>query len=273
VNLKPIRTFLVAADITNSLAGQWAFVTGSSGGIGAAIARELAASGANVILHGHRHLDNAEKLAQELRTFSVAVDIVAADLADAKERDRVAEKAWSIAPIDVVVNSAGADVLTGEAADWPFPQKLSALWEVDVQATIALSRALGTRMKDRGAGSIINIGWSQSESGMAGESGEYFGAVKSAVAAFTKSLAKSLAPQVRVNCLAPGWIQTKWGEAASEYWQNRAKSESMLQRWGQPEDVARVVRFLVSLDGAFINGQVINVDGGFAGSFDDRGWS
>jgi 3-oxoacyl-[acyl-carrier protein] reductase len=171
------------------------------------------------------------------------------------------------------VNTAGVDVLTGDAAQLPFEQKLAALWQVDVEATICLSRGIGQRMKDRGQGSIVNIGWSQVDTGMAGESGEYFGAVKGAVTAFTKSLAKSLAPHVRVNCVAPGWIQTAWGSTASEYWQDRARRESLLSRWGQPEDVARVVRFLASDEAGFVNGQVINVDGGFAGASDDRHWS
>jgi 3-oxoacyl-[acyl-carrier protein] reductase len=218
-------------------------------------------------------MDNAEKLAAELRKFSVSVEILAADLADDAARDALVEKAWAVSPLDVLVNTAGADVLTGDAANWQFPQKLSALWQVDVQATIHLSRAIGQRMRDRGTGNIVNVGWSQTETGMAGESGEYFGAVKGAVVAFSASLAKSLAPQVRVNCVAPGWIQTKWGDTASDYWQERAKSESLLNRWGQPEDVARVVRFLASEDAAFVNGQVICADGGFAGSADDRDWN
>lgn len=261
------------ANIKESLSGQWALITGSTGGIGSAIAREFAAAGTNIILHGSRHMDNAENLAAELRKFSISVEILAADLADENARKVLTEKAWAISALDVLVNTAGADVLTGEAANWPFEQKLAALWQVDVQATIHLSRALGQRMRNRGAGTIVNIGWSQTETGMAGESAEYFGAAKGAVAAFTKSLAKSLAPEVRVNCVAPGWIQTKWGDTASEYWQNRAKSESLLNRWGQPEDVARVVRFLASEEASFVNGQVIHIDGGFAGSADDGHWS
>jgi 3-oxoacyl-[acyl-carrier protein] reductase len=97
---------------------------------------------------------------------------------------------------------------------------------------------------------------------MAGDSGEMFAATKGAVMAFTRSLAKSLAPEVRVNCVAPGWIKTAWGDDASEYWQNRAVKESLLARWGTPDDVARAVRFLVSPDAAFITGEVVRVSGG-----------
>ena len=98
---------------------------------------------------------------------------------------------------------------------------------------------------------------------MAGESGEMFAAVKGAVMAFTRSLAQSLAPQVRVNCLAPGWIKTSWGERASDYWQGRAERQSLVGRWGTPEDVAKSAVFLASPGAEFINGQVIPVNGGF----------
>ena len=103
---------------------------------------------------------------------------------------------------------------------------------------------------------------------MGGDSGEMFGAVKGAVMAFTRSLAKSLAPDVRVNCVAPGWIKTAWGSEASGYWQQRGVRESLLQRWGTSEDVARVVRFLVSPRSDFINGQIIHVNGGFKPSLE-----
>jgi 3-oxoacyl-[acyl-carrier protein] reductase len=119
-------------------------------------------------------------------------------------------------------------------------------------------------------GAIINIGWDQAAHGMAGESGEMFGAIKGAIMAFSRSLAQSLAPRVRVNCVAPGWIRTAWGETASEYWQTRAQQESLRGRWGEPLDVARAVRFLASPESDFITGQVIDVNGGFRYSKDAR---
>jgi len=135
-------------------------------------------------------------------------------------------------------------------------------------ATIRLSRLVGQRMVAAGGDRppvILNMGWDQADVGMAGDSGEMFAAVKGAVIAFTRSLAKSLAPKVRVNCLAPGWIKTAWGEQASAAWQERARAESLLQRWGTPEDVARVARFLASPAAAFVNGQVVSINGGFCG--------
>ena len=190
--------------------------------------------------------------------------MVVADLSDAGAQDEFVRAAWRWRQVDVWINNAGADVLTGDMADWPFEKKLESLWRMDVVATLRLSRAVGNLMRERGHGVIVNMGWDQAETGMAGDSGEFFAATKGAVMAATRSLAKSLAPEVRVNCLAPGWIQTEWGEKASAEWQERARRESLLQRWGTPEDVARAACFLASPAAEFVNGQIISVNGGRA---------
>jgi 3-oxoacyl-[acyl-carrier protein] reductase len=106
------------------------------------------------------------------------------------------------------------------------------------------------------------MGWDQAESGMEGDSGELFAATKSAIMAFSRSLALSLAPTVRVNCLAPGWIRTTWGEGASSRWQERVLRETPLARWGRPEDVAAVARWLASPAASFLTGQTIRINGG-----------
>jgi len=156
----------------------------------------------------------------------------------------------------------GADTLTGEAAKWPFERKLQELWAVDVRATMVLSRLSGARMKSQGRGVIVTMGWDQAETGMTGDSGQLFGAIKGAVMAFTKSLAVSLAPEVRVNCLVPGWIRTAWGEQASLAWQERVLAETPLGRWGTPEDVAQAARWLVSPAARFVTGQIVRINGG-----------
>ena len=239
-------------------------MTGSSTGIGRATALQLAADGASVLVHARRSREAAEATAAAIRAAGGVAEVRLADLADAAARDRFADEAWSWrGGVDIWVNNAGVDVLTGDAKTWTFDEKLAALWQVDVAATMALGRDIGRRMQARGAGTIINIGWDQAEHGMAGDSGEMFAAVKGAVMAFTKSLAHSLAPQVRVNCVAPGWIRTEWGDAAGDYWQQRAVAESLLARWGAPEDVARAVAWLASPAADFITGHVLPVNGGF----------
>jgi 3-oxoacyl-[acyl-carrier protein] reductase len=92
---------------------------------------------------------------------------------------------------------------------------------------------------------------------------EIFATAKGAVMAFTRSLAQSLAPEVRVNCIAPGWIKTAWGEVADEAWQKRAETESLMHRWGTPEDVAQAVRYLVDPTSSFITAQTLTINGGF----------
>jgi 3-oxoacyl-[acyl-carrier protein] reductase len=193
--------------------------------------------------------------------------VVLADVGTEAGRRELIDAAWRWrSDINLWVNNAGADVLTGEAARWSFAEKLQTLWRVDVEGTLHLSRDVAVRMKTAhtaAAHSIINVGWDQAEQGMAGDSGEMFAATKGAIMAFSRSLAQSLAPDVRVNCLALGWIKTQWGEGASQSWQDRAQKECLLARWGAPEDVGGVVAFLASPAGSFINGQVIAVNGGF----------
>lgn len=247
-----------------TLRGSAAVVTGASSGIGRAIALELAGAGADVLVHARANRQAAEATADEVRALGREAEVVLADLADPEQHEGLVRRAWAWRPgVDIWINNAGADVLTGAAARWSFDEKLERLWRVDVAATIGLARLAGARMKAAGRGAILNLGWDGAQRGMAGPSGELFAAAKGAVMAFTRGLAQSLAPQVRVNCLAPGWIKTAWGEQASDEWQDRVERETLLGRWGTPEEVARVARFLVSPAAGFVTGQIVCVNGGF----------
>ncbi|MFN4259411.1 MAG: 2-amino-4-hydroxy-6-hydroxymethyldihydropteridine diphosphokinase [Gemmataceae bacterium] len=247
---------------SRELAGLRAVVTGSTSGIGQAIARELAAAGADVLVHGRRE-SAARSLVEQLRAVNVQSHYLLADLSNPEECHNLVQKAWETwGKINIWINNAGADTLTGEMAQWSFEHKLRLLLDVDVTATMLLARAVGQRMQEQEDGVILNMGWDQAEIGMEGDSGQLFGAAKAAVMAFTKSLAVSLAPEVRVNCLAPGWIRTAWGENASEVWQQRVLRETPLRRWGAPRDVAAVARWLVSPASAFLTGQIIRINGG-----------
>ena len=238
-------------------------VTGSSSGIGREIALEFARAGADVLIHCRSSLQAAENTAAEIRGFGQRSFVCTADFADRNQLEPFVKSAWDqLGSVDVWVNNAGADLLTGKAAAMNFADKWQTLLDVDVRSTLLLSRMTGQRMAMRQTGVILNVGWDQAAVGMAGESGELFAGSKNAIIGFTRSLALSLAPHVRVNCLAPGWIRTAWGEQAGEDWQQRVLAETPLNRWGTPLDVAHMARFLASSDASFITGQVININGG-----------
>jgi 2-amino-4-hydroxy-6-hydroxymethyldihydropteridine diphosphokinase len=257
--LKPHET---GASAGRELLGRRALVTGSTSGIGRAIALELAAAGADVIIHGRRQAA-AAGAAEEVRRRGGRSAVLLSDLREPDGCRRVVEEAWQVwSGLDIWVNNAGADTLTGEAGRWSFERKLEELLAVDVRATMLLARDVGRRMQAAGSGVVLNMGWDQAETGMEGDSGELFAATKGAVMAFTRSLALSLAPEVRVHCLAPGWIQTAWGERASARWQERVRRETPLGRWGTPQDVAAAARWLASPAAAYLTGQVLHINGG-----------
>src|SRR5206468_481382 len=125
------------------LSGQAAVVTGSTSGIGRAIALALADAGANLIIHGRRSPERAGAVAQECLARQVQAHGLLADLREESACNALVQEAWQrFGGIDIWVNNAGADTLTGDAAKWPFEAKLQELWTVDVRATMLLSRAI-----------------------------------------------------------------------------------------------------------------------------------
>ncbi|HYH89239.1 MAG TPA: SDR family NAD(P)-dependent oxidoreductase, partial [Solirubrobacteraceae bacterium] len=189
------------------LDGARTVVTGGSSGIGAAIAEAFAGAGATVLLTYRRSEAAALAVADGITARGGSALVARADLGTRTGCEAlVAEARERLGGLDVWVNNAGADVLTGDAADWDWERKLDLLLAVDLKGTIACSYAAGAVMREAGGGAIVNMSWDHVTSGMAGADPEVFSAVKGGVLAYSKSLARALAPAVRVNVLCPGWI-------------------------------------------------------------------
>jgi 3-oxoacyl-[acyl-carrier protein] reductase len=244
------------------LAGLRAVVTGASSGIGRAIAVAFAAAGARVGIGFFRSSEAARALADELGPVH---PLLQADLSTPDGCTSIVEQAFgTLEKVDVWVNNAGADVLTGEAARWPAERKLQALLELDLKGTVRCSRLVAARM--RPGGCIVNVGWDHATvDGMAGDDPELFAAVKAGVLGFSKSFARSVAPDVRVNVLCPGWIETAFAAGADRHLYAEVAANTPLRRWGRPEDVAAAAVWLASPAAAFVTGQAVNVNGGAVG--------
>ncbi len=246
------------------LNGLHAVVTGASSGIGRAIAETYAAEGASVLLTHRASPERAREVAGAIAARGGRAFVGQADLATRAGCERlVADASKLLGRVDVWVNNAGADVLTGEAAAWDWERKLDVLLAVDLKGTIACSYAIGEvmRAQERG-GAIVNMSWDHVTTGMAGDDPELFSAAKGGVLAFSKSLARRLAPDVRVNVLCPGWIETSFGEQVDREFHRSVAESTPLRRWGRPQDVADAALYLASPEAAFVTGQAINVNGG-----------
>jgi 3-oxoacyl-[acyl-carrier protein] reductase len=239
-------------------------VTGASSGIGRAIAETFAAQGATVLLTHRASPERAREVADAIAGRGGRALVAQADLGTREACERlVAQAREELGGLDLWVNNAGADVLTGEAAAWEWERKLDALLAVDLKGTVACSYAAGDIMRNQArGGTIVNMSWDHVTTGMAGDDPQLFSAVKGGVLAFSKSLARSLAPGVRVNVLCPGWIETSFGEQADPDFRRSVAQNTPLGRWGRPADVADAALYLASPEAAFVTGQAINVNGG-----------
>jgi 3-oxoacyl-[acyl-carrier protein] reductase len=246
------------------LAGLHAVVTGASSGIGRAIAETFALEGAAVLLTHRASPERAREVADAIQARGGRALVAQADLATRDVCERLVDEAREqLGRLDVWVNNAGVDVLTGDAAAWEWERKLDALLAVDLKGTIACSYAVGEVMRrQEGGGTIVNMSWDHVTTGMAGDDPQLFAAVKGGVLAFSKSLARRLAPEVRVNVLCPGWIETRFAEEADRDFHRSVAQDTPLGRWGSPQDVANAALYLASPEAAFLTGQAINVNGG-----------
>jgi 3-oxoacyl-[acyl-carrier protein] reductase len=239
-------------------------VTGASSGIGAGIAEAFAAAGATVLLTYRRSEAAAVAVADGITAAGGSALVAQADLGTRAGCEAlVAQAREQLGGLDVWVNNAGADVLTGDEADWDWERKLDLLLAVDLKGTISCSYAAGEVMRAQPAGgAIVNMSWDHVTSGMAGANPEIFSAVKGGVLAYSKSLARALAPSVRVNVVSPGWIETAFAHDADTEFRREVADSTPLGRWGTPADVAAAALYLASPGAAFITGQAININGG-----------
>ena len=247
-----------------SLEGKGVVVTGGSSGIGRAIAKRCAAAGADVLLTYRANRAGAEDAAREMASSGRRVLMQRTDVAREEDIAALAQSAREgLGRVDVWINNAGADILTGEAGKLSPREKLELVLAVDVRGTVLASWEAAKLMRNQGPGGvIINMSWDHVTLGMAGENPVLYSVAKGAVMSFSKSFAREVAPDIRVNILAPGFIETAFGKDATPRFRDEVIEQTPMKRWGTPDDVAAAAVFLASDDARFITGQMIMVNGG-----------
>lgn len=261
------------ADVAHSLAGksvvlagQVAIVTGGTEGIGRGIAEALGRAGANVAVTSRRDSAVAET-AKELADLGIDAIGVAADVRDeASVASLVATVVERFGGVDILVNSAGGSFNEsferGPVMELR-PEDLLEAYRLNVVGAFICSKAVVPELRRR-AGSIVNIGSMAAWAAARGMSS--YGATKAALHAFTRSMARELAPELRVNAVAPGHIATARTNARrDEAKRARQIAETPMARYGTPEDVAAAVLYLVSPGASWVTGEVIRVAGGMGG--------
>ena len=242
------------------LQGKIAVITGSSRGIGAAIARELAAQGATVVLNHRDSAAQAEAVVAEIVAAGGQAVAIQADVSSYAEAQRlIKETVERFGHIDILVNNAGTTrdmlIMMMPEADWDL------VIQTNLKSAFNCSKAAVRPMMKQRFGRIINI---TSVSGLAGQAGQTnYSASKAGMIGFTKALAKEVGPRgITVNAIAPGFVPTVLTDVLNEEQKRAIISMTPMGRFAKPEEIAYATAFLADERAGFITGQVLSVDGG-----------
>lgn len=241
--------------------GKTVVVTGAGRGIGRVLALGFAEQGARVLVHYGHARSGAEEVVRQIRERGGAAEMVQADLRKAEAaRDLVSQAYAQLGKIDVWINNAGASANSRDTVGMSEVEIFERVMEVDVMGAWLCSREVAPYMNDGGC--ILMTGWDAALSGAKGLPSQLYAMSKGAVISLTRCLALEYAPRLRVNCIAPGYVENEWSQDLSEKTRQRLEQANPLQRLGTPEDILGTALFLASPAAAFINGQVILVNGG-----------
>lgn len=242
------------------LSGKVAVITGSSRGIGAAIAKTLAAQGAKVVVNHRNSPEGAEEVAAAIKAGGGEAMVVQADVSQNGEAQRlIKETVDTYGQIDILVNNAGVTrdtlIMTMKDEDW------NLVLQTNLTSTFYCSKAAIRPMMKKRNGRIINI---TSVVGLAGQAGQTnYAASKAGIIGFTKALAREVGSRnITVNAVAPGFVPTALTDVLPEEMIKSTVANTPLGRLGTAEEVAYAVLFLASDEAAFITGHVLTVDGG-----------
>ena len=237
-------------------------VTGGTRGIGEAISREFAKKGYNLIINYVNSNEKAQNLKQELeKEYSIKVLPIQADISNEIAIKNIVDTAIKeFGKIDVLVNNAGI-VIDREFEDRTVEDWKKTL-DINLIAPFVLTKLVGKEMMKQKSGAIINISSTNGINTYYPTSVDY-DASKSGLISLTYDSAVQFAPYVRVNCVAPGWVNTEMNKELPEDFVKEETERILVKRFAEPKEIAKVVTFLASEDASFVNSTVIKVDGGW----------
>ncbi len=241
--------------------GKNVVITGAGRGIGRTLALGFATQGATVLVHYLHSRQGAQDVVRQIETQGGHAVLMQADLSQPEQIATFVTNAHALlGPFDVWINNAGASANSKETQGMSDVAMFERIMAVDVLGAWQCCRRIEPLMRDGSC--ILTIGWDSALSGATGLTSQLYAMSKGAVMSLTRCLALEFAPRIRVNCIAPGWIENDWSQHLAESTRQKMIQGVPMERWGTAEDVLGTALFLASPAAAYITGQILPVNGG-----------